>query len=122
MRQMKDNKWTFFITSITQSYFTGITHFNPDLYSSVFKISLPGSGWAISDKLSLLDPPQALCCSVSKIKPKGGAWSKAAVSKVQEWFGPPMTKNFSFEIVAKRGTKNAVKISIENGLCSFELV
>ncbi|GFO25776.1 tudor domain-containing protein 1 [Plakobranchus ocellatus] len=60
-------------------------------------------------------PAQALCCCVSKIKPKGAAaWSEGAVSMVKEWFGPPMTKYLSFEVVEKRGLKNAVKMSCDN--------
>ncbi|KAK3779736.1 hypothetical protein RRG08_035875 [Elysia crispata] len=59
-------------------------------------------------------PAQALCCCVSKMKPKGSSWSESAISKVNEWFGPPMSKYFSFEVVAIRGSKNAVKISIDN--------
>ncbi|RUS71412.1 hypothetical protein EGW08_020825 [Elysia chlorotica] len=59
-------------------------------------------------------PAQALCCCVSKMKPKGPVWSESAVSKVKDWFGPPMSKYFSFEVVATRGSINAVKISIDN--------
>ncbi|GFS16179.1 tudor domain-containing protein 1 [Elysia marginata] len=67
-------------------------------------------------------PAQALCCCVSKIKPKGPAWSEAAISKVSEWFGPPMSKYFNFELVAKRGSKNAVKVSIDNEALSEMLL
>ncbi|CAG5124763.1 unnamed protein product, partial [Candidula unifasciata] len=68
-------------------------------------------------------PAQAVCCCISKLKPKGcDSWSEAASLAAQQWLGAPLSKFLQFEVVAKRGSVHAVNISYKKETMSGVLL